>query len=196
MAKSLFTGGRDAGFDMDSSSCPEGPPGESGRSPVRRRSRACRVPVVLSARGEREVLLERGRPVADARARERYGPGRAGPRRRGGVRDRPRHARALLLVGGAPLDAAIQPAPSELGADGAKIEVEGWRPRGFVAWAHARPSLRRYLRLRRAPLESTVWSATATSVASSLTSAQSFRAALCTGVRSVRRGVSQPSSRA
>jgi hypothetical protein len=35
-----------------------------------------------------------------------------------------------------------EPPPPEPGADGAKIEVDGWRPGDFVVWDDARPSLR------------------------------------------------------
>ena len=132
---------------------------------------ACRVAIVLSAAGERETLLDLGRPVAEAwRGNAHYG--QAAQDLQGVV------AFAVDLdtlelfppVGDAPLDAETQPQVREVverlddealdaiarawhggkgeplrpdpGADGAKIEVEGWRPGDLVVWDDARPSLR------------------------------------------------------
>lgn len=132
---------------------------------------ACRAAVMLSMRGDRALLLERGRPVADAwLGHAHYGQA---------AQDLPDVvAFAIDLdtlelfppVGDAPFDAGARPdvrevvdriddgvldaiarlwhrgkgeQPPEPGADGAKIEIEGWHPGDLVAWDDARPSLRR-----------------------------------------------------
>lgn len=133
---------------------------------------ACRAALVLSTPGERETLLDRGRPVAEA-WRERSGRYHRAARDLHGVT-----AFAIDLdtrglfppVGGVPLDTAAHPEvreiadridddlldaiarlyhrgkgeepPPEPGAGGAEIEVEGWRPEDLVAWDDARPALR------------------------------------------------------
>lgn len=131
----------------------------------------CRTAIVLSAAGERETLLERARPVAEAwRGHGHYG--QAAQDLQGVTAfavDLDTHA-LFPPVGDAPLDAAAHPEvrdvadridddvldaiarvwhrgkggepPAEPGAGGAKIEVEGWRPGDLVVWDHARPALR------------------------------------------------------
>jgi hypothetical protein len=132
---------------------------------------ACRTAIVLSAPGDRETLLERGRPVADAwLGHADYGQV---ARDLQGVAAFAVDLDTLELfppVGRAPLDAAAHPEvrdvadrfdddvldaiarvwhrgkgkqpPPAPGASGAKIEVEGWRPGDLVVWDDARPSLR------------------------------------------------------
>ncbi len=132
---------------------------------------ACRTAVVLSLAGERELLLELGRPVADAWLRDApYGQTAQDLK---GVTafavDLDTHE-LFSPVGDAPLNAAAHPEVREVadrlnddvldaiarvwemgkgqqplpdpGADGAKIEIEGWRPGDPVVWDNARPSLR------------------------------------------------------
>lgn len=132
---------------------------------------ACRTAVVLSLPGERELLLERGRRVADAWLRDAHYGQTAQDLK--GVTAFAVHLdthELLPTVGDAPLDAAAHPEvrevadrldddvldaiarvwvtgkgerlPPEPGADGAKIEIEGWRQGDRVAWDNARPSLR------------------------------------------------------
>jgi hypothetical protein len=132
---------------------------------------ACRAAIVVSAAGERGTLLERGRPVADAwLARAHYG--QAAQDLQDVVAFAVDLDTLTLFppAGAAPLDPAVEPEvrevvdrlhddvldaiarvwrrgkgespPPEPGADGAKIEVEGWRPGDLVVWDDARPSLR------------------------------------------------------
>ena len=131
----------------------------------------CRVAIVLSTPGDRETLLGRGQPVAEAWLE--HGPYDQAAQELQGVT-----AFAVDLdnrdlfppVGDAPLDAGAHPGvkaiadrldddvldaiarvwhlgkgdepPPDPGAGGAKIEVEGWRPGDLVVWDLARPSLR------------------------------------------------------
>ncbi len=133
---------------------------------------ACRVALVLSTPGKREMLLDRGRPVAEA-WRGRSGRYCQAARDLQGVTaftiDLDTHA-LFPPVGNVPLDAAAHPEvpeiadrvddevldaiarlwhrgkgkepPREPGAGGAEIEVEGWRPGDTVVWKDARPALR------------------------------------------------------
>jgi hypothetical protein len=132
---------------------------------------ACRGVLVLSSPGDRETLLARGRPVADAWL--------VGAHYRQVAQDlQDVVAFSLDLdtlarfppVHHTPLDAAVEPEVREVadrlhddvldaiahvwhrgkgtqprpefGADGAMIEVEGWRPGDLVIWDHARRSRR------------------------------------------------------
>ena len=130
----------------------------------------CSEAIILSAPGDRENLLDLGRPVADAwRSVGHYGQ----------VAQDLQNALAFSIdldtltlgapAGDRPLDAAVQSEvravadrlddlldpiariwhrgkggqpPPEPGADGAKIEIEGWRPGDPVARDEARSSLR------------------------------------------------------
>ena len=132
----------------------------------------CRIAVVLSIPGDRETLLARGQPVAQAWIKKHEHYGQAAQALQGvtafavdlDTRD------LLPPVAGAPLDAGAHSGvkavadrldddvldaiarlgylgkgdepPPEPGAGGAKIEVEGWRPGDLVVWGDARPSLR------------------------------------------------------
>jgi SEC-C motif len=132
---------------------------------------ACRAAIVLSAPGDRQMLLERGRPVAEAWLGRGH-HGEAAQHLKGVA------AFAIDLdtlelfppVGNTPLDAAAHPEVSALAArfdddvldavaqlwhrgkgespppgpsaDEATIEIEGWRPGDLVVWDEAQPFLR------------------------------------------------------
>jgi len=131
---------------------------------------ACRTAIVLSTTGDRESLLTRGRPVAEAwlgagghaevayglkdviafavdlDTRELYSPIGDGPF---DVDANPEMKAIAERLDDDVLDAIARvwhlgkgEQPPEPGERGAKIEVEGWRAGDLVVWDDARPSLR------------------------------------------------------
>ena len=137
--------------------------------PVRECS--CRIAVVLSIPGDRETLLGRGQPVAEAWLEHGHYCQAAQDLQGVTAFAVDLDTRDLFPpVGDAPLDAAAHPGvkavadrldddvldaiarvwhlskgdepPPEPAAGGARIEVEGWRPGNLVVWGDARPSLR------------------------------------------------------